>query len=218
MGIVIAPAQSFKASGNVGTLNFMKNGVVRARTTAVQPNTAGQIASQTKLSAIVTLWGSTLTNAQRLGWRKFARGILFTNRLNQKNHPSGYMSFVRTNLRLDQCGMTRILDAPLWNEVPEACWLSAAWNVSLGSVVYALLDLDGTLLHVDGGSIFRAGPYSSPGRLAQPNEYYWHGNRAWAGNYQDTTTSSGKYYTYKARWMMSNGQTGQWCFAEVAIP
>jgi hypothetical protein len=64
------------------------------------------------MAALVPIWQTTLTDAQRLAWNDYAARTVTRNRLGRVVHWSGFVAFLRGNLLRHRLGLTLALNAP----------------------------------------------------------------------------------------------------------
>lgn len=86
--------------GSVGSETYSRNPgglYVKARSTPTQPASSHRDLTQLALTTITQAWSGTLTEAQRAGWRQYAKRWPIPNRLGQMIHVTGLNHFVRCN-------------------------------------------------------------------------------------------------------------------------
>lgn len=92
---------------------------VRARTTPVNPNTAGQVKVRSTLTMLTARWAQTLTAGQRTAWNLYAANVVMTNKLGEAINLSGFNHYLRSNV-YRSLGDRPIVDAgPVVFELPE---------------------------------------------------------------------------------------------------
>lgn len=176
MGLVEGPAFALRASGKVGPIVYAKHKggtIAKIYTKPIQPGSGKQLLRRASFAAVVAGWQSTLTSSQRNEWERKAGKMRFLDRLSQYYTPSTYGAFMKFNL-ITQLFFTSInYDPPIFG-VPVAPWyVDVFFNVITGKVEVSFLISPGVLIDTDGMIIQVAGPFDSPNRSAQTNEYSW---------------------------------------------
>lgn len=212
MAIVISPANSFRASGNMGAINYTSIrgvAIARARCSPVQPNTPAQVIIQGYLRTIVAAWKTVLTATQLESWRQAARTIKFRNRLGQPFQPSGYALYTKLNMNL------LIADGSINEEYPGGALASKSFTMTPQDygpgvllIVWILLP---DFMDVWKMQLWIAGPYEGQARQPQKNDYkiiqtqsgfaphhYWH----------IIGLESGKTYHFQGRVIDKKGYAG----------
>lgn len=94
----------------------------------VQPITPDVAAVRAIMKVVGAMWYKTLTEAQRVSWRAFARGIGWKDALNQNVVPAGSDLFTQCNFNTANLGGAYILNPPLALRAtdPGALTLSAS--------------------------------------------------------------------------------------------
>lgn len=99
--MAIVKSQTWTAiSGSVGGVTFAKSRqgyYMRARTVPVNPASTYQQQVRAALTALVTRWTETLTQAQRDSWELFAENVPVTNPLGDQVTLSGQQWFIAAN-------------------------------------------------------------------------------------------------------------------------
>lgn len=111
------------ASGSVGGQVFSRNrygNYVRARTRPVNGQTDRQMAARLRMSGLVELWSTALTDDQRDAWNQYGAAISMTNRLGETIKLAGFNHFIRSNSCRLLVGATVILNAPEEATLPGA--------------------------------------------------------------------------------------------------
>lgn len=101
--------------GSIGGTTFSRNrggAYARQRVTPVNPQSAAQQAQRARVSELAGLWGSTLTQAQRDGWKVFADNFPITDVFGDTLVLSAAQAYTRINCRLLAGALTRIDNAP----------------------------------------------------------------------------------------------------------
>ena len=109
-------------SGSIAGSTYARNrygNYVRAKTKPVNPNTALQQAIRAAMSAITTRWAQTLTASQRTAWNLYASSVSMKNRLGEAINLTGFNHYIRSNMILQQSGLTLVDDGPTVFELPE---------------------------------------------------------------------------------------------------
>ncbi len=213
MAIVIAPALSQQASGNIGSVNFTRwRGINVARTTYVPSYTPSgkQITQRGYVATISALWGQTLSAANRQTWEEQAAEAKFKNRLGIEYQPSGYQLFMRLNVQALVFSMPANLNAPARPD-PVYVWKVDAYPAPFLNANQVTMEKAFTVMvDADGFQIFRAGPYSSGGRRPIRPEYRQL-TIVWGDYfYNDFAVDDGKWYWYWCRWFFGEGFVGNW--------
>jgi len=104
-------------AGNTYARNRSGN-YVRARTVPTNPNTARQQTIRNALALLTARWSQTLTVDQRTAWELYASNLLMTNRLGEAVHITGFNHYLRSNLILQQSGLTLVDAGPTIFELP----------------------------------------------------------------------------------------------------
>lgn len=224
MAVVKAPALSLDASGNVGGIQYSKwRGMHIAREVApgTQPNTALQQAVQSKLSTVITAWGSTLTEVQRQAWRDYAKDQVWMTKLKDPYIPTGYHVFVKHNCIRQQMGLS-VLTVPIVDTKNPDVMLIDVPNEGLSlKQTLRLLASESCVppdyAEADKYEFFQAGPYDSPGR--QPIDGEWRLVEIVAEDTDAETDAltTGKYYWFKGRTMLNSGKVGNFFRTQVYV-
>lgn len=213
MAIVIAPALSEQASGNVGSINFTRwrgRAIARTTYTYTDPQTVKQVAQRGKLTVIAGKWGSVLNADQRLQWEERAADEMFVDRMGQRYRPSGYQLFMKFNLQVSVFG-EMFLQVPPARLEPVFTWNLHAKESATKDANYILIAKASLVgVDADGQEIMKAGPYISGGRRPIIPEYRLLVLDKPIEIYYDYDVINGKYYWYKVRWYMNEGYTGNW--------
>jgi len=145
-------------AGNVFSRN-RSGAYIRARTTPTNPNSVGQQAVRSCLSALTVRWSQTLTAAQRTAWNLYAASVAMTNKLGETMFLSGFNHYIRSNAILLRNGETPVDAGPTIFELPEtdpSMLITASEATQQISVAYddtlAWLDVDGAFLHIFQGA------------------------------------------------------------------
>jgi len=209
VAIVIAPAMSQQASGNVGSINYTRwRGINVARTTYVysDPNTEKQQLQRGKLEYLARAWGVLLNAANRETWRESAVDQVFKNRLGGEYRPSGYQLFMKWNLQLAVIGDLHNANAPtgIWNV--EIYSLDVLSPPVLIKIWIKLANRAGDNVDCRAAIIFKAGPYTSGGRRPIEPEYRLLVVQKPPATYTDWDLQADNYYWYKAFGVLDSGQ------------
>lgn len=220
MAIVIAPAMSMQASGNVGSINFTRwKGVNVARTTYVytDPNTGKQQSQRGKLEYLAIAWGVLLSAANRQTWNNRAAEVVFKNRLGGEYQPSGYQVFMKWNLQLAVIGDAHNYDAPVGivSQLIDKLYIAGA---DPGKVIYKLVDFTGNNITCRAAVYFRAGPFTSGGRRPIMPEYRLQKVSKPPTSVADTGLDVNNYYWYKGFGVLVNGQRTNAFESQIKVP
>jgi len=208
MAIVIAPAMSQQASGNVGSINFTRwKGINVARTTYVysDPNTPAQQTQRALLGSLAAAWGGVLSVANRETWADRAADQVFKNRLGTEYRPSGYQLFMKWNLQLMVISDIMYFNAPtgifnveiekieVWMGVMSEVWIQLTNSLDMNLDCRAVM-------------IFRAGPFSSPARHPIEPEYRMLNFTKPPAAYEDYPQPTGNFFWYRCFGVLDSGQ------------
>jgi len=105
-------------AGNTHARNRFGN-YIRARTKPVNPNTALQQAIRSALTMLTTRWAQVITSDQRTAWNLYAASVSMKNRLGEAVNLTGFNHYLRSNMILQQSGLTLVDDGPTVFELPE---------------------------------------------------------------------------------------------------
>jgi len=96
------PAELLTASsGSAGDTVFSRNQhgpYTRPRTAPIDPGSARQLAVRAALSQCVTAWNTTLTQAEREAWDRYALACLQSSPLGRRTNVGGLDMYVRSNV------------------------------------------------------------------------------------------------------------------------
>jgi len=220
MAIVIAPAMSMQASGNVGAINFTRwRGINVARTTFVysDPNTPAQMSQRALLTSLAQAWGGLLSAANRETWADRAADQVFKNRLGVEYQPSGYQLFMKWNLQLMVISDLINYNAPtgIENVFIEELLI---WVGLMSEVWVKLVDDDGNDIDCRAVIIFRAGPYASGGRRPIRPEYRLQTYRKPPTTWEDYPVPTGNYFWYKAFGVLDSGRISTTFEGQIYVP
>jgi hypothetical protein len=115
MAIILPGPGIADIRGSIGGVTFARNAggaYARNRTKPVNPRSEDQRARRAATSQLTTYWSDGLTEEQRQGWRDYASGTTWTNRLGQVITINGTAAFVRTNTIRLILGLAVQEDAP----------------------------------------------------------------------------------------------------------
>lgn len=104
-----------EASGSVASLTFSHNRggqYIRQRAVPVNPSSSFQQVVRNATAALTSLWGSTLTDAQREGWETYAANVLLPDSLGEPRNIGGLPQYVRSNVSRVQTALPRVDDPP----------------------------------------------------------------------------------------------------------
>ena len=213
MAKVKGPALSLDASGTVGPVCYAKWRsmiVARGRWSRETPlvPTSNQEVYENMLSSLAKAWGQTLTENEREEWRERAREIERRSTLNQRVKAHGYQIYLSWNMTRLVCGLSMNTSPPIGN--PRVCAVAIRCSydnvekkVTVGLDYLPIGDSPSFM------QVYRAGPYTSPGRRAWKQDYRIKAVVAGGGDYEDGDTETGKWYWYKARTADQSGIVGK---------
>ena len=124
--------------GSIGGTTFSRNkggAYARQRVTPVNPQSAAQQAQRGRVSELAGLWGATLTQTQRDGWKVFAENFPITDVFGDSLQLSGAQAYTRINSRLLAGGLTRIDSAPADQAVTDLTSASVVAETAGGTIV-----------------------------------------------------------------------------------
>jgi hypothetical protein len=210
MAVVLNPALSMAASGNVGGICYSRwrgSAVARSAWTGTQTATAAQLVCRARTSTISKRWSQVLTSNQRAMWIASAPNYPAKNALGQIYKPTGYQLFMRLNMQLNEVGGPYLNQPPATPEI----WIMREINC------YKLTSPDGVMIDIDMRppytlptymQIFRAGPYDGAGRNPIDGEWreLWHSSTT--RHCYDYTIVPNKYYWFKGRGVTGYGVAG----------
>ena len=101
-------------SGSVGGVTSSRNRFGqyrRTRATPVNPRSAGQASSRSRMSVNAALW-RTLTGAQRAGWMDLGLSMVRSDALGQSYSLTGFQAFCSVNNTLASSGAAGVTAAP----------------------------------------------------------------------------------------------------------
>lgn len=223
MAIVVAPALSQDASGNVGGLcyaSWRNIKVARGAWTGVVPNTTLQLGIQSKMTEVSQAWSTLLSASQRQSWADLAKGEIYHTRLNTAYRPNGYGVFMKRNLVRLCTGYAILLTAPVADEAMFAGELhlragaTNKYHVQLVAV-YDPVKITATASKCD---YWKSPSYVSAGYHAQPNEFRQYDTTAASQELEITSTDHGLYVWWRARTVRSTGIVGNWFEVQYQIP
>lgn len=104
------------ASGSIGGQTFSRNKFgqyIRLRAVPTNPNTPAQNQVRSWLAQLSSLWGTTLTAAQRAAWATYAENVQLLDALGQPINLTGFNHYIRSNLPRLQATLPRVDDGPV---------------------------------------------------------------------------------------------------------
>lgn len=209
MAIVIAPALSLQASGNVGSINYTRwKGINIARTTFSYTDipTPKQLSQRSKLSILSAAWGGLLSAENRLTWQERAEEVVVLNRLGVAYKPSAYQVFMSWNLQLMVIGDIINYNAPPGIENVQISELVLSVGMAFEVECQLLDDLNNDI-GCRAAIYFRAGPYSSGGRRPIAPEYRLLDYKKPPGKLYDYDVIWGQFYWYKGFGVLDSGRS-----------
>lgn len=105
-----------QVSGSVGGLTYAHNAgglYTRSRAIPTNPNSPQQMAVRAAVANLSNLWGTTLTDAQRIVWDFYAFNTPVIDKLGQQINLSGINMYIRGNTPRLQQGLPRADTGPL---------------------------------------------------------------------------------------------------------
>ena len=104
-----------QASGSLAGLTFSHtrgSKYIKARTTPTNPSSQRQGIVRTAMGVLGPVWGQTLTQSQRDGWRLYGANVTSTNKIGETIHLTGQQHFTRINIPRIQIGEAIQENAP----------------------------------------------------------------------------------------------------------
>lgn len=211
IAIVINPALSTAASGNLGGINYTRwrgRAVARARTTWIgfTPSTQ-QLLYKGKLEFVVKAWGGSLTAAQRSAWVNAAASFRVIDRFGRQYTCTGYQMFCKLNMQRS------VAELP-FNSLPPITgipFFMEGLMVGLSGVpgIGRMHAISVTPAYQpDMVQYWQAGPFDSPGRHALGNEFLLLGIERPFDDEDTAALTIGKYYWFRARGGQDSGEVG----------
>jgi len=212
MAIVINPALSGAASGNLGGICYASwRGLQIARKShewhGTHTLTPDQIYYKGLVETCASAWGQILSEDDREMWRLKARTEVAVSRLARRYQPSGYQLFMTRNVQRAVIG----LPINLQPEVFTPTFLVTGIEASFGTVPGEMqVELTGytSSNKPDFGKYWRAGPFDSEGKRAFPPDYRLVDIERPVAGFGDGTVIPGKFYWYKGCGGMDCGVVG----------
>lgn len=218
MAIVIDPAHSGGASGNVGAINYTRwrgSWVARAAYSPVQPNNAAQQPKQNNFKTVVQAWG-TLTNDERQAWSEYAKRHSLTNRLLLKWVPTGYTMFSKLNLQALMIGGSIANLPPISDAL--GCIFDYVVTPFAGFALRSMVTYVVGTSDIDKFQYWRAGPFASPAYNPGLDEYRQKAVFNIGSTYSDGTVLHAVYYWYRVRALRLNGIAGNYHYTQGYLP
>lgn len=106
-------------SGSLGGITVSRNRgglYLRGRAVPTNPNSVFQQAVRSAAAQLASLWGNTLTPAQRAGWDLYAENVELPNPLGDNRNVGGLGMYIRSNvprIASGVAGLVRVDDAPI---------------------------------------------------------------------------------------------------------
>ncbi len=170
------------SSGSAGDVVATRNQhgpYTKPRVTPADPATALQLALRAHLSTCCLAWNSTLTQAEREAWERYALAVRLPGRLGRKNHAGGVAMYVRSNVpRLQAAEVTlpRIDAAPALHDLgPYTPLPRIALNFNDDTIHPFFAESDAWCTESGAAMLFYASPPKSPARN------FWKGPYQYAG-------------------------------------
>ena len=218
MGIVINPACSFGASGDVGALNYSRwrgMWIARGKYTLTQTSSAKQLTQRARYTAAIIYW-QDFTAAERELWTLYASKQRVKNRLQQEYTPTGYHCFLGMAIQAQVVGYS-IPDEPPTEPMPYSVF---------GVEVTQVLQLSVWKIKIDpteiptGSTEFKiqyqyAPPFISGARNPKENE--WRTGGAWlAYDYWVLVpTDNDRYRYFRVRAVDKFGRRTNWVYGDI---
>lgn len=111
-----------QASGSLRSSTYSRNrfgAYIRNRTVPVNPQSARQTTVRTLMQILTSLWGGTLTPAQRAQWSTYGLNVPVLNRLGESINLTGLNHYIRSNVPRLIAGLDRVDDGPIVFSLPE---------------------------------------------------------------------------------------------------
>lgn len=201
MAVVIGPALSLQASGDLGAINYSRwrgLAIARSKYIPVQPNTSIQVAQQNILIAVSQYWKLNSTQEIKREWNAIASDQTWRDRLGTAWHPRGYFLYMKINMNRQVWGIPINIKPPVIDSFPLVTTITACYENTPPKITVTISGWAATR-EPYGVQIWRAGPFDNPGRTALPCEYRLFQNKTPVGSYSDTAVIADKYYWYKMR-------------------
>jgi len=213
MGIVVGPAFSIAASGNISGICFQPvNGrtIAKAPWSGTVPNTAKQITQQGYLKSVAENWGQLLSAAERLTWERRAETVKFQGRLGVSYTPSGYQLYMKWNIRRLVMGLGMMSVAPGMQNWEHVEYLAVGWDAPNVRFFNRLSKSYGVNVDSYGVEFYRAGPFNSGGRKPIAGDWRFYIRKVPPAPMADYSVVANKWYFYKARQVAEFGDVGNW--------
>lgn len=220
MAVVINPALSMAASGNLGGVCYSRwrgMHIARSAWSGSYSGTSLQIASNARMTTVSQYWGTSLTSIQRQRWKDAARVITWFNRLAQPYNPTGYNYFVKLALQQLQLDMSITKDPPPAVPGYDVSDFSSNNSVVNPQVVVKMITYDNLQIAHKGFQILKAGPFDNDGYTPMFHDYRYYQKVTASKSYRDEDIINGKWYWYRARWFELTGQVGNWWLDNVLV-
>jgi hypothetical protein len=157
---------SGKASGGVA-LRTKAGLAIRNFVVPINPSTAAQTLQRSGLADFSKAWGGDLTDGQRQGWADYGRQAGSKNIWGDGIILSGIAAYQKVNRIIQNCGGTRVDDAPVTMAVPSI--MSLALTANHTGAILTLAFLPTPLITPNGLYVF-ATPALSPGIMNVSNK------------------------------------------------
>lgn len=140
----------FTPAGGIGSISGSTGGIVfsrnrggpytRRRAIPVNPGTPQQSAVRSFMSQLTSLWGNTLTAAQRAAWDTYALNVPLPNALGEPRNVGGLGMYIRSNVPRLQAAQTRIDDGPTVQNLGDYTAPTVDSVTSVGEVIVLSFD------------------------------------------------------------------------------
>lgn len=212
MAIVIGPAMSLMASGNVGPICYVPNRgryVARQAMSVIPTHTTLQNTRFAVVVACAQAWGTTLNDSQRAAWANASKNYPAKDRLGQRYKCSGYQFFMRLNVQRGMIPLSILNDPPDLGVPFYVDQLVVGPGTPIGFTQAALGNI-GDPDRPDLIQYWRAGPFASPGRHATTKEFRLEDVERPASPWTFADLTPGTYWWFRARGGQDTGEIGTW--------
>lgn len=217
MAIVLNPALSMAASGDLGSINYSRwRSIMVARTkyTPVQPNTSAQQLIQGYFDSAITAW-QTMTDDNRQLWRAYASTLRKRNKLQQEYIPNAYNVFVGMSILAQRSGESIPTVPPVEIFKYSMVGLDVYQLPADPGFVYIVPDTQPTGDATGHVQYWVAGGFESAGRSPQSNDWDLR-NVFDTGDYWRTSFSDdGFYYYFRCRVIDDYGRASSYLYSSI---
>jgi hypothetical protein len=120
---IVAYEGSSEASGSQGGITVSRNRwgmYIRPRRVPVNPSSSRQQLVRSLLANLTSNWDTGLTPAQRAAWSLYGENVAMKDVFGRTIYLTGLNHYVRSNVALQQAGLTRVDDGPTIFDLPES--------------------------------------------------------------------------------------------------